>query len=254
MNEITYIHVLKSILLVGVAVGVSRYWKVRAEKDMLIGTIRSFVQLLAVGYALKYIFEPDSAFLNAAIVLVMLTVAGWTAASRVRRHIQQPFPICMTALATGSILTLASLMAVNPDWLTARYIIPLGGMIISNAMNAATLSMDRLISDIRSNRLTIETSLSLGKSWQVATKVYRREATVTGMISILNFMKTVGLVALPGAMTGMILGGAEPLEAVLLQLVVAYMLLSATTITSVAAVQLTVRRFFTSHHQLVIKD
>ena len=70
------------------------------------------------------------------------------------------------------------------------------------------------------------------------------------MLSTLNFMKTVGIVALPGAMTGMILGGADPLEAVLLQIIVAYMLLSAVTITSIVAVDLTVRKFFTPHHQL----
>ncbi|RKX28216.1 MAG: iron export ABC transporter permease subunit FetB [Candidatus Zixiibacteriota bacterium] len=253
MNEITYIHVLKSLLLVVVAVVVSRCWKVRAEKDMVIGTVRSFVQLLAVGYALKYIFEPDLLILNILVVLVMVTVAGYTASSRIH-HLSRPFPLCMIALAVGAMGTLFSLMIINPDWLTARYIIPLGGMIISNSMNATTLSVSRLVSDIRSNRLEIETSLSLGKSWHIATKNYRREATVTGMISILNFMKTVGLVALPGAMTGMILGGAEPLEAVLLQLVVAYMLLAATAVTSVVAVELTVRKFFTTHHQLVIEE
>ncbi|MEA2030594.1 MAG: iron export ABC transporter permease subunit FetB [candidate division Zixibacteria bacterium] len=253
MNEITYIHVLKSLLLVIVALAVSRFWKVRTEKDMVVGTVRSFVQLLAVGYALKYIFQSDLLIINALVILVMITIAGHTASTRVH-HLRHSFSLCIIALAVGAISTLASLMIINPDWTTARYIIPLGGMITSNAMNAATLSMSRLVSDIRNNRLAIETSLSLGKSWHTATKNYRREATVTGMITILNFMKTVGLVALPGAMTGMILGGAEPLEAVLLQLVVGYMLLAATTVTSVVAVQLTVRRFFTSYHQLIIED
>ena len=121
-------------------------------------------------------------------------------------------------------------------------------------MNACTLSIDRLVSDVKNNRLAIETSLSLGKTWNQASQRYQKEATTTGMISILNFMKTVGLVALPGAMTGMILGGAEPLEAVLLQLVVAYMLLSAVTITSIVVVQLTIRQFFTNYHQLIINE
>ncbi|MFH2048903.1 MAG: iron export ABC transporter permease subunit FetB [bacterium] len=253
MNDITYIHVLKSLVLVILAIGISRYWKIDTTKDMIVGTIRSFIQLIAIGYALKYIFEPDYFLLNFGVLTVMLTMASYTAAQKLK-YVPKPFLICLISIATGSLITLVSLMAINPDWFTARYLIPLGGMIISNSMNACTLSADRLGSDVKNNRLAIETSLSLGKTWNQASQKYQKEATTTGMISILNFMKTVGLVALPGAMTGMILGGAEPLEAVLLQMVVAYMLLSAVTITSIAVVQLTIRQFFTNCHQLIISE
>lgn len=253
MSDITYIHVLKSLVLVVLAIGISRYWKIDTTKDMIVGTIRSFIQLIAIGYALKFIFEPDYVLLNFGILLVMMLIASHTAAKRVN-YVNNPFLICFLSIAIGSVITLVSLIAINPEWFTARYLIPLGGMIISNSMNACTLSVDRLVSDVRNNRLAIETSLSLGKTWNQASFKFQKEATTTGMISILNFMKTVGLVSLPGAMTGMILGGAEPLEAVLLQMVVAYMLLSAVTITSIAAVQLTIRRFFTPFHQLIIRD
>jgi len=117
-------------------------------------------------------------------------------------------------------------------------------------MNASALTMSRLSNDLNTHTLAIETSLSLGKGWRVASREFQREAATAGMMSILNFMKTVGIVALPGAMTGMILGGADPLEAVMLQIVVAYMLVSAVTITSVVSVEMTVRRFFTPQHQL----
>ena len=253
MSEITYIHVLKSMVLVLIALGISRYWKINSEKDMIIGTIRSFIQLIAIGYALKFIFEPDYVLLNIGVLIVMLTMASYTAAEKIK-NIPKPFTICFASIATGSMITIVSLMAINPDWFTARYLIPLGGMIISNSMNACTLSADRLVSDIKNNRLPIETSLALGKNWKESSYIYQKTATKTGMISILNFMKTVGLVSLPGAMTGMILGGAEPLEAVLLQMVVAYMLLSAVTITSIAVVQLTIRQYFTNCHQLIIRD
>ena len=253
MSEITYIHVLKSLVLVLLAIGISRYWKIDTAKDMIVGTIRSFIQLIAIGYALKYIFEPDYFLLNFIVIIVMILIASHTASKRVKQ-MPKAFLICFTAIVTGALVTLVSLIAINTDWFTARYIIPLGGMIISNSMNACTLSIDRLVSDVKNNRLAIETSLSLGKTWNQASQRYQKEATTTGMISILNFMKTVGLVALPGAMTGMILGGAEPLEAVLLQLVVAYMLLSAVTITSIVVVQLTIRQFFTNCHQLIINE
>jgi len=253
MSEITYIHVLKSLALVLLAIGISRFWKIDTTKDMVVGTIRSFIQLLAIGYALKFIFEPDYILLNFGVLMVMIVIASYTAAERVKQ-LPHSFLICFIAIVVGSLITLVSLIAINPDWFTARYIIPLGGMIISNSMNACTLSLDRLVSDVKNNCLAIETSLALGKTWNQASHKYQKEATTTGMISILNFMKTVGLVALPGAMTGMILGGAEPLEAVLLQMVVAYMLLSAVTITSIVVVQLTIRQFFTPCHQLIIRD
>ena len=102
--------------------------------------------------------------------------------------------------------------------------------------------------------MPIESALALGKSWREASSRFQRDAAVAGMLYILNFLKTVGLVALPGAMTGMILAGAEPLDAILLQIVVAYMLLSAVVVTSVVALELTVRRFFTAHHQLIQAD
>jgi putative ABC transport system permease protein len=99
----------------------------------------------------------------------------------------------------------------------ARFIIPLSGMIISNAMNAASLTINRVSSEINSNRLAIETALSLGKNRRESSSTYRKHAVVAGMTSILNFLKTVGIVALPGAMTGMILAGVDPLEAVTLR-------------------------------------
>ena len=153
-------------------------------------------------------------------------------------------------MITGSFFTLAVMLALDIITLEARFIIPLGGMIIGNSMNATALAIDRLASDIDSNRLAIETSLSLGKSWRIASARFQRAAATAGMISILNSMKTLGIVALPGAMTGMILAGAEPLQAVFLQIIVVYMLLSAVTITSVVATELTIRKFFTRCHQL----
>jgi len=241
--------VLLSLALVAVSIGVSRWWRIPVAKDMALGSVRAFVQLVAVGYALKFIFDLESLWLISLAILVMILVGAQAASGRVKR-LKGAFPVTFSAMITGSLFTLAAMLALDIIPLEARYVIPLAGMIISNSMNASALAIDRLASDIRNNELAIETSLSLGKSWRIAAGNFQRDAATTGMISILNFMKTVGIVALPGAMTGMILAGAEPLEAVLLQIIVAYMILSAVTITSVVAVELTVRKFFTPFHQL----
>ncbi len=251
MNSIGFTEVLIALSLVLLSIVVSRYWKIPVQKDMALGSVRAFVQLVAVGYALKYIFALDSVWVVLLVIMVMILVGAQAASGRVT-GIRRGFVITSVAMTMGSLLTLGAMLLLGVITLEARFVIPLAGMIIGNSMNASALTVNRISADIRNNRLAIETALALGKSWREATLPYQKEAAVAGMLSMLNFMKTVGIVALPGAMTGMILAGAEPFDAVMLQIVVGYMLLCAVTITSVVALELTVRRFFTSCHQLVL--
>ena len=253
MNDPDFVDVAISVALVVVAIVVSWRWKIPVQKDMALGSVRAFVQLVAVGYVLRYIFDLESFWLILAAIMVMLIVGAWVAADRVK-NVSGAFVVTFTAMALGSLLTLGLMLAVGLITPEARYVIPLAGMLASNSMNAATLTIRRISTDVEDHKLAIESALALGKSWREATRPYQREAATAGMISMLNFMKTVGIVALPGAMTGMILAGAEPLKAVLLQLMVGYMLLSAVTITSVVTLELTVRKFFTGCHQLVLPE
>ena len=248
MNAPTFVDVAIALVLVAIAIAVSRFWKIPVQKEMSIGAVRAFVQLVAVGYALKYIFALESLWLIGLALLVMLVVGAYTAAGRVK-VIRQPFLIAFVAMSLGSFITLGVMLATGLITIEAKFVIPLGGMLISNAMNASTLTSKSITNSLKENRLAIETALALGKPWREASRRFQREAATQGLVSILNFMKTVGIVALPGAMTGMILGGAEPLEAVLLQLIVGYMLLSAVTITTVVTLELVVRQFFTEQDQ-----
>ncbi len=251
MIELGYTQVLWSALLVVLAIGLSFWWKIPVHKEMSWGAVRLFVQLIAVGYALEYIFDLESPWLMHLAMLIMTVVGAHTAASRVK-EISRPFVVAFLSIGVGSAITIGLLLVLQVITLEPRYLIPLAGMIISNSMNAATLAINRVVSDIRQNRDAIETSLALGKSWREASRRFQREAAVAGMLPLLNFLKTAGIVALPGAMTGMILAGVEPIKAVMLQIVVAYMLLGAVTVTSILALELTVRKFFTAHHQLVL--
>ncbi len=253
MNSPDFVDVAIALILVAVSIAVSRWWKIPVQKDMAFGSVRAFVQLVAVGYALEYIFDMESPWLILMAIAIMLGVGAWVAADRAPIG-KGALAITLTAMILGSLGTLGLMLAVGLIDFEARYVIPLAGMLISNSMNAATLTIRRIATDISDHRLAIESALALGKSWRESTRRYQREAAMTGMISILNFMKTVGIVALPGAMTGMILAGAEPLQAVLLQLIVGYMLLSAVTITSVATLEMTIRKFFTSNHQLILPN
>ncbi len=253
MTEIGYTQVLIALSLVAVAIIVAKFWRLPVKKDMAIGSVRAFVQLVALGYALEYIFALDSVPALFGVLLIMALIGGHTAAGHVK-DIKGSFWITFIAIASGSILTIGSMLALDIITLEAKFVIPLGGMIIGNSMNAASLTASRVNSDIRNQKAKIESALALGKTWRQATMTMQKEAAVAGMISILNFLKTAGLVALPGAMTGMILAGISPLKAVLLQILVGYMLLCAVTVTSVIALELTIRRFFSPHHQLITPE
>jgi putative ABC transport system permease protein len=252
MIELGYSEVFWSALLVVLAIALTLWWKIPVQKDLALGSVRAFVQLVAVGYVLKYIFEIESGWLIHLAILIMTLVGAQTAASRIK-EIKRPIVVTFLSIGIGSAVTIGLLLVLRVITMEARYLIPLAGMIISNSMNAASLTINRLISDVRSNRDAIETSLALGKSWRGASRRFQKDAVVAGMLPTLNFLKTVGIVALPGAMTGMILAGVEPIKAILLQIVVAYMLAAAVSITSVVALELTVRRFFTPHHQLLLR-
>jgi len=250
MIELGFTEVIISSLLVVVAIAVSLWWKIPVQKDMALGSIRAFIQLVAVGYALEYIFKLESLLLILAAILIMLLVGAHAAAGRIEQ-LRGAFLITFVSILVGSMVTLGLMLATHVITIEARYVIPLAGMIVSNSMNASALTASRIVADMRSNGPAIESALSLGKNWREASRPFQKQAAIAGLIPILNFMKTVGIVALPGAMTGMILAGAEPLKAVLLQTIVAFMLVSAVTVTSLVTLELTIRKFFTSNHQLI---
>lgn len=249
MTGVRLENVLVSLVLALVALSIGFFWKTTVQKNMAVGIVRSFVQLIAVGYALKYVFALESVWLVCLVIFVMILV-GSQASYSLSKKARGAFYISFISIAAGSVVTLSFMLLLDIIRFEARFIIPLSGMIISNAMNAASLTINRVSSEISSNRLAIETALSLGKSRRESSGAYRKQAVVAGMTSILNFLKTVGIVALPGAMTGMILAGVDPLEAVFWQLIVGYMLLSSVTISSIIAVELTTLKYFTPYHQL----
>jgi putative ABC transport system permease protein len=250
----TFSDIAIAAILVVLAVLISWLWKIPTQKEMSLGAVRAFVQLVLVGYALDFIFAIDSVWLIALAVLIMLVVGARQASLRIQK-LGGSYWIVFIGMVTGSVVTLAILIATglatsdDPAVPLARYVIPLAGMIVSNSMNAAALTVNRLVNGLTDGKLAVETALALGKTWRQASVKYQREAAVNGMLSMLNFLKTVGIVALPGGMTGMILAGASPLEAVLWQLIIGYMLLSSVTITALVAMELTVRKFFTVGHR-----
>jgi putative ABC transport system permease protein len=239
-----------SLVLVGVAAAVSWRRRARLEQDILVATFRSFAQLLAVGYVLEWVFGGGRGWFTPLVLAVMIGTATLTSGARARR-VPAARTIAAVALSVATAATLGVLLALRIVPAEPRAAIPLGSMIVSNAMNTASLVMTRLRDDLASHRREVEARLSLGQPSTEAAGPGHRLAVRTGLLPIVDNTKVVGLVALPGAMTGMLLAGASPADAIRLQLVVMYMILAGNALAALVAGELTVRRLFTRDHQLI---
>lgn len=239
--------------LVVCAIALLRALRVGNETDFVWGAIRTVAQLLLVGYVLRWIFDARALIWVALAFAVMLSAAAWTASRRTRRPVPGLLGISGLALALGSGLTTFAVTAliVRADpWWDPRYFLPLAGMIIGNAMNAAALAAERLQAEISGRRGEIEEILALGGSPRQATAEALRTSLRAALVPTVNAMLTVGLVSLPGMMTGQMIAGAEPTTAARYQIVVMFMLTSATTISAIVLGLLLYRRFFTGAWQL----
>lgn len=242
--------VILSVVFMLVAIGVSHWQESDLEKELLVATIRSFVQLIAIGYVLELVFDVDNPLITVLILVVMTVVAGRTTANRARKTPNAQM-IALVSIAVGSILTISILIIFGVFQFIPQDIVPIGGMVIGNSMTTATLVITRLTSDFHDQRNMIESKLALGATSRQASLTQFQRTIKSAMSPIVDTTKTVGLIKLPGAMTGMILAGASPLQAVQLQLIVMYMLVGAGTFTGLIAAYLTYRQFFTPMHQLV---
>lgn len=253
--DISWLQLLAASGLVLVAVALSQWQRLGLARQLLSGATRATVQLLAAGYLLVWVFATKDWWVVAALLLVMVAVAAHTAASRqkvgaaARRQITA---ITGFAILLGSALTLLYVMTVIVQvepWYEARYVIPLAGMVIANAMNAAALGTERLRAELVARAGEVEAWLALGATPQQATADPVRRAMAAAMMPTINGLAVVGIVSLPGMMTGQILAGASPLLAVRYQLVVVFMLASATAITTLLVVLAYRRSFFTPADQ-----
>lgn len=251
--HITYLDLLIALILIGITAGVSRWQRLGLERDITIGTVRTFVQLLAVGLVLQQIFDAARWYWVILALSVMVTVAGWNAMERQTGPKQGLLSLMTGAIALGSAVCLAIVIGVVlrvRPWYQPRYVIPIAGMIIGNAMTGAALVVNRLRSEIVLRRSEVEAALALGATSRGAAGGALREALRAAMMPTISSMMTVGIVSLPGMMTGQIISGTRPAEAVRYQVVVVLMVAAATAITAITAGFRALRVFFTPAHQL----
>ena len=240
-------------MLVGVVAVISIRLPLGLERDLVIGALRTMIQLYAVGFILAWVFAAARWYWVVLILAAMTAVATQAAMSRLGKPLPGGGWIAGVALTISTAATLAYVIGVVVQvhpWYEPQYIIPIAGMILGNSMTSAALAGDRLQGDLRARADEVETRLALGFSGREAVQPMVRAALRAAMIPTVNGMMTVGLVQLPGMMTGQILAGSSPLVAIRYQIVVVFMQAAATALGSLLFVRLAADRYLTAAHQL----
>ncbi|WP_313893056.1 ABC transporter permease [Psychrobacillus sp.] len=238
-----------TLLFVIITMLVSVWQKLDLEKDIAIGTIRSAIQLLAVGYVLQFVFKSESILFIVAIICIMIIVAARNAAQRAKGLNGIEWKVIIS-IVTMVVLMMGLLLSLQIIEATPQYIIPLSGMTIGNAMVACGLFLTQLKREVEASKGEIETLLSLGATARQAVQEVLKRSVKFSLIPTIDSMKTVGLVQLPGMMTGMIVAGADPVEAVRYQLLIIFVFTCSSAITSMILSSLCYKSLFTKDFQL----
>lgn len=238
------------VLLAGL---VSLALRLRLEARLALAAARTVVQLLLVGMVLELVFRTSHLLAILGIALVMILAASQSAVARSDRTFRGALPRSfVTLLLCGLVTTwtVTALVIRADPWYSPRYLIPLLGMVLGNGLTGISLCLDQLLETLADRRDQIEMELGHGAtSWEAARDPVAG-AVRRGMIPIVNSMMVVGIVSLPGMMTGQILAGADPIEAVKYQIMVMFMIAGATSLGCILVALLVYRRLFNRRHQL----
>jgi len=236
-----------------VPAGISARLRLGITREIVWAAIRAAVQLIAVGYVLGWVFARRSPMLSIVFLLIMIAIAG------INTQRRQKFPMrwlwlkasLVIAAATAVPLVFILIVVVKPDpWYAPHILIPLGGMIMGNAMTSVVLGLDRFYSGLRDRWRSVETSLTLGAtSFRAALPIIQGTARAS-LLPIINNMMVMGLVHFPGMMTGQLTAGASPVQAARYQLMILYAIATANSLATLSVIWLGIRHFFTRNHQI----
>lgn len=242
-------------VLVLLLAGLSLWLQLGVSRQLIIAACRTTVQLLLIGLILKSLFENVNLWFMAAIATLMLVLAGREVMARQTHRFVGIWGFAMgtsSMFVSTFVVTLIALTVIirTDPWYTPQYSIPLLGMMLGNTMTGISLGLERLTQAAREQRASIEAQLMLGHSSQQAITKIRRQAIRYGMIPIINAMAAAGIVSLPGMMTGQILAGSPPVEAVKYQILIMFLIAAGTGFGTVAAVMLGSNRLFDARQRL----
>ena len=257
MNELISLNTLDLLLclgMIGMAIALSLWQKLGLEKQLAYSSIRSLMQLIAIGYVLDLVFAIDNGVVVLGILGIMIAIAAIVTRNSIDQKLKGLLPNVVLSLLASSAFTLGYviLLIVQPEkWYEPQYLIPSAGMLFGNAMNGASLAGDRLLNTINQNRLVIETYFCLGATPKHAITTYQKDAIRTGLIPTLNNMVVMGLVSLPGMFTGQVLGGSNPLDAASYQILIVFAIVLTNLISAILITEGIYKYFFNQDDQLI---
>lgn len=238
-----------------ILLGLVRWMGIPREKEITIATIRMTLQLVLVAYILTYVFDNSNPFYTILIILIMLSFAIRNAHKRVKVPLSKPLKKIMAfSMIGGTLIPLLFFIFVvigHSPWYEPQYVVPIAGMIIGNAMTGVSLGATALVNGMRDNRSIIEGALMLGATPKQAAKEVVKQAFDTAILPTINSMVGMGIVTLPGMMTGQILSGVSPLIAIQYQIAIMLGITGSVSFTVIALVQLGYQTFFTKRAQLM---
>lgn len=223
-------------------------------KDLIVATLRAVVQLIILGFLLHYIFKINDKWLLVLCVFVIIVNVSWNTISRSSPVMHHVFLISFVAIFVGTALPLVGTIATGAIQFTANEVIPIGGMLANNGLIAINLAYQNLDRAFVQDGTNIESKLSLAATTKLASKGAIRESIRLAIVPTIDSVKTYGLVSIPGMMTGLIIGGVPPLQAIKFQLLVVFIHTTATIMSALIATYLSYGQFFNARHQLVARN
>ena len=242
-------------MLILVNVAISVWLRLGLARTLLVASARMVVQLLLVGFILQSVFELKTPLPVLGIGLVMSALAGIAAVHRTKRRFAGVYwDSVLTVLGAAFLVTGAAVLGildVSP-WYEPQYTIPLLGMVLGNILSGVSLGLDRFMEGVVRDANIIESDLALGATRWEAAHPLLNDSLRTGMIPTINSMMVMGVVSLPGMMTGQLLAGAAPTDAVRYQIVIMFMIAAATALGTLGVILLAFRKLFNAQHQLCV--
>jgi putative ABC transport system permease protein len=223
-------------------------------RQLALAAIRTVVQLLAIGYVLSWVFALDRWYVVLPMMGLMTAIAGFAGAARgAHSYAGQRTDSIVSIWVSAWLVAAVGLFAViriHP-WYAPQYAIPILGMILGNTLTGVSLAIERMTEELTARRDRVDMALALGATRWEAAQSPARQAVRAGMIPTLNQMAVVGVVSLPGMMTGQVLAGQSPLQAVRYQIVIMFLVAASSALGTVGAVLLTYRRLFSAEHRFL---
>ena len=242
---------LASALLL-VALGLSVVLRLGLTRGLAVAATRMVVQLLLVGLVLDWVFSTESPALVVALAVGMALLAGHAAVGRTSRRFSGIYADALVSVLGASFVVTGAavfgILRVEP-WYDPQYLIPLHGMLLGNALTGISLSLDRFLDGASRGRGLVDARLALGATRWEAARPLVRDAVRTGLVPITNSMAVMGLVSLPGMMTGQLLAGASPDGAIRYQILIVFMIAACVALAALAVVMLAYRRLFSADHR-----